>query len=573
GLDYTSGTAQCGQPVTVNMPPNAIPVTAFLYVEGYGSGYPTGTPAPPLTGSTATFNGSGTGVGAAVQVGSPMNFDYYQSWDGARFGLDPSRITGIGGGPNQLKYNASFSLTNGYSCRTWTLVVLYDDPSVTTMGVVDLSDGNQVWHIEDDGGNPGAVSIKYGQAPTDAKQDWNCAGVACANSKTHFTAIGGDDGCGHTADPDELVPYGSGGVTGAGGPPYFQSPYFILDCSTGPDQVAKKRDYYQGSDYQSNAVSGQQLEWAMPLLYSLSKTTYWQQVLVTQMSCPVVPQCSVTWDHSQGTFYGAPPGWVTGMVPVTQGTNWVQSGGYISRNNSCGSYNSSQLLQNQVQSGPGTLLVELQAGSQTDEGLLFNYNRGTGSGYALHFTYNGCNPGNTIVFGKYTNGTFASLSSAALPNILCNPIWVQLVINGCNYTVSVGTAKTSLSVVTTFTDCTYTSGMLGYDGGHCGSYKYYYFQWNGICNTPTPTPTPTKTPTFTPTPTPTITKTPTPTVTPTQTPTITPTITPTVTPTITPTITPTVTPTVTLTVTTTSTATVTRTASATSTATSIPDTA
>ena len=299
-----------------------------------------------------------------------MNFDYYQSWDGARFPLNPNRITGIGAGPSQIIYPATFSLTNGYSCRTWSIVVLYDDPSVTSTGVVDLSDGNQAWHIEDDGGNPGAVSVKYGQAPTDAIQNWNCAGVACANSKSQYTAIGGDDGCGHTADPDELVPVGSGGVTGAGGPEEAEGPLFILDCATGPDQVAKDRTYYQGGDYPASAVAGNQLEWAMPLLYSFSKTTYWQQVFgATGYSCPVVPQCSVTWDHSQGSFTGAPPGWITGIMPITQGTQWVQSGGFISRGNNCGSYNSSQLLQNQVQSGPGTLLVELQDTSQNDEGI------------------------------------------------------------------------------------------------------------------------------------------------------------------------------------------------------------
>ncbi|MGH7740140.1 MAG: hypothetical protein ACREL1_08345, partial [bacterium] len=121
GLNYVAATARCGNPVTVNLPPNAIPVTAYLYVEGQGGGEPAGTTPPDLTGTTATFNGHA--ISGAVPLGSPENFISYQSWDGARFAVPPGDISGIGAGPNQLFYNASFNLTNGYSCVSWTLVV------------------------------------------------------------------------------------------------------------------------------------------------------------------------------------------------------------------------------------------------------------------------------------------------------------------------------------------------------------------------------------------------------------------------------------------------------------------
>ncbi|HEY5038596.1 MAG TPA: hypothetical protein VIJ93_05935, partial [bacterium] len=413
-------------------------------------------------------------------------------------------------------YTSGFGLTNGYTCKTWSVMVLYTDPAQTTDNVVALADGNNVWHIEDDGG-VGPVSIKYGQAPTDTLLDWTCAGVSCAGSLTRFSAIGGNELCGHTRDPDQIEPWGSGPVSGAGGPALFSGPPFVLDCSTGPDQVAKVRDYYPNSDYPPSVVPGTQLEWGMPLINSLSKTTYWQQVLATQMKCPVIPQCSVT-DVFNQTFNGAPPGWITGNMPVTQPTNWVESGGHLSKSNSCWGTYGSQLLNNQVASGPGTLLVELGTGSQTDEGILFNYNRGTGNGYALHFQSNACNSGgNNIIFGKYVGVNFTTITTAAMPNIACADFYVQLIINGCNFTVSAGTTPGTLVAVATFTDCSYSGGQLGFDGGHCGSYHYDSFQFTGICVTPTPTSTPTKTPSNTPTQTPTPTSTSTATLTATKT--------------------------------------------------------
>ena len=118
GLNYAIATAQCGNPVTLNLPSGATPVTGFMWVQGSGCSSTTST----LAGSTATY--AGHSLGTPQTVFTPVSLAPADViYDGARWGLQGSWFTA--GGSNTP--SATFALQNCGTCKTWTVAVLYQD--------------------------------------------------------------------------------------------------------------------------------------------------------------------------------------------------------------------------------------------------------------------------------------------------------------------------------------------------------------------------------------------------------------------------------------------------------------
>ena len=204
GLQETVVGGVCGASLTVTLPPGATPVTALLYIEyDYGSN---GAP-PVLTG--VGFNGSttpaGTQAGAGVTYGGYPNTFYNIRY--------PISTTLLGGAAGSGGAQEVYSVTPGGSCVGESLVELYTNPAVTSNDAVAIADGNNAWHIEENG------EVAYGAAPPDADLNWSCLGLNCSTSSTNLSVVGGAQECwsGTNGDKDQVDPYGSGPTTNTGG--------------------------------------------------------------------------------------------------------------------------------------------------------------------------------------------------------------------------------------------------------------------------------------------------------------------------------------------------------------------
>jgi len=80
------------------------------------------------------------------------------NWYNARYGCQRRTVDG---GPYTL---SGFPIP----AKGDSLVVLYTVPGETSTNAVAISDGNNVWHIEENG------QIVDGQWPPDTKLDWSC---------------------------------------------------------------------------------------------------------------------------------------------------------------------------------------------------------------------------------------------------------------------------------------------------------------------------------------------------------------------------------------------------------------
>ena len=241
GLDYriatvscpwTTGNVQCQPTLSITLPAGAMPVTAFMWVEAYrwNGG----------VGEVITGNGviNGHNLGAVTPAGATVPFSGWMDWASGRWGVPTADI----GGPGTTNYTADFNTgfpdanngSNRFTLRTFTIMVLFIDPAqIANTNAVAINDGNNVWHIENDG----TLHALYGAVPPDSRMNWSCAGLSCANNpQNHFSAVGGNETCGHPFTQDELHPYG-------GGAPIWTSGGNPLDCATGPDQIAKLRNY------------------------------------------------------------------------------------------------------------------------------------------------------------------------------------------------------------------------------------------------------------------------------------------------------------------------------------------
>ncbi len=508
GLQETVVGGTCGQALTVTLPPGATPVTAFLYVEyDYGSN---GAP-PVLTG--VSFNGSttpaGTQEGAGVTYGGYANTFY-----NIRYPISTTLLGGTAGAGGKQDV---YPITPGGSCVGESLVELYTNPAVTSNNAVAIADGNSAWHIEENG------VIAYGAAPPDADLNWACLGMSCSTSNTKLSVVGGAQECwsGTNGDKDTVDPYGSGpaantGGSNNGGPAVWSSAPGVLNCpGTGGGTSDRDRNYDLGMNFQGGATS---LQWGLDLGTQYAKSSFWQQALVAEYDCNPTPECSVTTSFG-GTFI--PSGWVMGTNPPGEGS-WGVGGGSVSMSSSCNGLNNF-LVNNSVQSGPGTLQVSMceNVNGGNLGGLVFGYNPTTGNGYGLQFFNNGSSNTGTLEWVSYTAGVASTVSTATVPAgspISSCPAWVQVVVNSsCQYIVSLATSQAGLSSASasaTFTGSGCTTGEMGISANNCENSTFQSFQFTGNCP---PSPTPTKTPTNTPIPTPTTTPTPTPTKTTTAT--------------------------------------------------------
>ena len=511
GLDYKMVSANCGSPLVVTLPAGAIPVTAYLYVEYSNSGSDVPANTTPIQ-----FNSQATGTG--VSNGAVSYVGWTQTWYSIRYPITGASISGGGGAGSQNSYTVNTG-ANSDGCKGLGLMVLYTNPAETTNNAVIIADGESAWHYEENG------EIAYGTPPYDVDLNWGCLGMSCGTSSTRFSALGGADQCTGTPDgfEDQIEGWHSGPATTTNlygpfwGSPLYSGPPGALNCQNGSNinKNEIERDYYPPESVFNNGTS---FEWGLNLNNNPAKSTYWQQAVVAQYICNPVTQCSVTNNFKSGTFSGPPPGWIVGSNPPQQGT-WAQGSGGLSFVG--GVYTTcldtvNQLLNTQVASGPGTMLVSvcqatLGSGGGNEEGLLWDINPSTGAGYGLQF--NADQPANTdssFTFHVYgSGGTTISSSTINLPanNALTKcPAFIQVIINGSNFIVSYGSSATALTAATTFTSSTYTSGLVGVMDYGCPNAAFNSFQWNGNC-TPTPTPTSTPTPTKTNTPTPTKTST------------------------------------------------------------------
>ncbi len=436
GLNYVMASESCGGAgLTVTLPPGAIPVTAFLWLYYNG---PTGD----VSTDTETFNGhalgTGTLAGAATYTGWP------QTWVNDRFNLNPGSVGITGSGV----YHVTGSLSGSDSCQSQSIMVVYQDPSqMSVNSSVVVADGSSAWHIEENG------EIAYGATPPNAGLNWACANMNCSGNQTlSMSAIGGNHDCGVADDWDQII---SGGAT------VFTGPHDILDCGTGPDQIAKLRNYPGVLTLPSSSTG---ITWGFGINSSGAKTTYWQEVLAAQVSCQPLTHCSDAITFNTSTT-GLPPGWITGDAPVSQKAGWVESSGGISQTAGCSGI-PSQLLDNNVRTGPGTMLVHMQATQYqaSGDGLLLDFNNFTGTGYEVSFT--NTSPA-SILFIKDPNASPTTVGTASVASssaTLFSNFWAQVVqTSGCQFIVSYGPTATSLTAAATFTvsGC-YTTGLAGF---------------------------------------------------------------------------------------------------------------
>ncbi len=532
GLDYVMASAQCGQPLNINLPAGATPVTAFLYVE-----YNNMSAEAPKT-TQIQINGYGTGTGTAA--GAVTYANWVQTWYSVRYSVSPASL--------MIGANTVNTSGNGDTCKGLGLMVLYKDPAQTTNNVVAIADGEFAWHYEENG------QIAYGYPPYDSQMDWSCLGMTCGSYKTRFSVLGGADECNGNSDGfmDQIETWGSGppgpptnNGTAYGGnqgsPAVWSGPPGALNCKvgSGPDEI--QRDYYPPTSAFLN--NGQSFEWGFdpaPPIFP-TKSTYWQQALIAQYICNPQTYCAVTQTFNKAVT-GTPPGWIVGAAPPDQGS-WAEGTNGVSfvggPNGDCMDENN-QLLNTQVASGPGTITANYCQTNQHQRpnqgGIMWDVNVNTGAGYEVQFDGDNCaNADSSLTFNVYGpagtgTGNITKTQTVNLPanSVMCatcpTSTWIQVIISGSNFIVSVGAVQGTYSFSTTFTDSSYSSGMVGISDYGCTNDTFKSFQWNGVCNstptpTPTNTPTPTPTPTRTPTPTPTPTYTPTPTPTPTNTPT------------------------------------------------------
>ncbi len=508
GLDYTLASAPVTGPVTVILPPGATPVTAFLYVE-----YNNGSQVAPNP-VAITFNGSSTPTGTSL--GAVTYTGYINTFYNIRYPIDPSTLTGGGASGSQTAYAINTS-ANTDICKGLGLLVLYTDPAQQTTNAVALADGENAWHLEDNG-----VAV-FGTAPPDTQLDWSCLGLNCTSSNVHFSVLGGAGFCLSTTDEfiDQIESWGSGSQSAIGFPALWSGAPGALNCpnGTGPNELV--RNYYPPASILGGATH---LEWGLSLGVSPLKSDFWQQALVAQYQCDPATLCGVTVNFSPGTFTGPPPGWIIGSDPPFQ-SSWAQGNTGISIVGATDEEN--QLLNTQVNSGPGTLTVSMCLSvNPTDvNGITWDVDNTTGKGYGLNFFDNGvANNGSTATFYVYGSGgaTVASQQVTTLgpgnPLTSC-PTWVQLVIaSGNQFILSLANSQAALASATpvTFTDTSgsnYTSGMMGLQIFNLANGTFSSFQWAGAgCAVPTPTLT--VTPTMTETTTSTVTSTPTQTGTP-----------------------------------------------------------
>jgi hypothetical protein len=113
GLDYVMASAQCGQPLNVNLPAGATPVTAFLYVE-----YQNGAAVAPKT-TQIQINGYGTGAGTST--GAVTYANWVQTWYSVRYPVSPASL--------MIGANTVNTSGNGDTCKGLGLMVHYKDPA------------------------------------------------------------------------------------------------------------------------------------------------------------------------------------------------------------------------------------------------------------------------------------------------------------------------------------------------------------------------------------------------------------------------------------------------------------
>lgn len=351
GLDYIVAGGECGQPLTYTLPPGAIPVTAFAYVE-YDIGGNSGGP------NYSAINFSGNASPAGVEVGPPVTWTVFQNimYD-MRYSLSPGWFTA---GAN----SDTISTSEVGGCAGQSVMVLYIDPSQTSNNAVVISDGNNAWHVEENN----QIIPGNGVAPPDSQLNWNCLGMSCSSSNLKFSAVGGRNNCNDGSidgDEDQIEQYGSGGVTtNSGGtqngtPTLWSGPPGVLNCGGKGIPGDHDRTYNLGN-FQSGATS---MEWGFFMNIQNAKASFWQQALVAQYQCNPVSQCSVTNVFNQ-SLPAPPSGWEIGQVPWGEG-NWVESGGSLYYQNGSGvapTYN--YLLNNTVPAAPGTLLVSMCMGGR-----------------------------------------------------------------------------------------------------------------------------------------------------------------------------------------------------------------
>ena len=491
GLDYVVAGGACGSPVTITLPPGAVPVTAFAYVE-YDIAGSVGAP----NFSPLNFNGHTTASG--VLAGAPVTWTAFQNiYYGMRYGLNPSWIQPGGGSGSQNAYPISESESG--TCVGQSLLVLYLDPSQTSENYVSLADGNNAWFVELNN----TILPGNGVAPPDADLNWSCLNLSCPSSSLKFSAVGGRNNCTLgtvNGDQDQIEVYGQGGVTcgqgtqngqggGCGGPAnsLWNGPQGVMNCGGANTPGDLDRTYNLGN-FQNGATS---LEWGFQMQQQTDAAAFWQQALVSQYRCNPAGQCSLTQAFNQN-FVQA--GWVLGTVPPAEG-NWGESSSGISMVSPCNGQNNF-LLNNRVQSGPGTLQVSMCTNINGGilGGLVFGYDPITGNGDGLQFFNNGSLNPATLYWVTYTGGVTTASTGVPLANGAFSgcPFWVEVDINAsCQYSVKIASSQGGLSsapVVGIFAAAGCTNCTMGLSANNCQNSVFQSFQFTGSCATPAPTP-------------------------------------------------------------------------------------
>jgi len=156
GLDYriatvscpwTTGNVQCQPTLNITLPAGAMPVTAFMWVEAY---FWDGGNSQVITGNGVI---NGHNLGAVTPAGGTVPFSGWMDWASGRWGISPTYI-----GAGSQNYTADFNPglgangSNMFTMRTFTLMILFIDPAQTAnTNAVVVNDGNNAWHIENDG--------------------------------------------------------------------------------------------------------------------------------------------------------------------------------------------------------------------------------------------------------------------------------------------------------------------------------------------------------------------------------------------------------------------------------------
>ncbi len=301
GLNYVMASENCsGAGLTLVLPPGAIPVTAYAWL------YYNGSPADVST-DTMTLNGqllgTGTMAGAATYIGWP------QTWVNDRFNINPGAVGITGSGV----YAVNVGLGASDLCQSKSIMVVYQDPSqMTTNSAVVVADGSSAWHIEENG------QIAYGATPPNAGLNWACANLNCSTNETlSMSAIGGNHDCGVADDWDQII---SGGAT------IFAGPHDILDCGTGPDQIAKLRNYPGVLSLPSSSTGDHPPPpWGFGISSSGAKTTYWQGGIGGSSFLPAFnPIVRTPLPSNTAVPRGFHRAGLHGDAPVSQKTGWVE---------------------------------------------------------------------------------------------------------------------------------------------------------------------------------------------------------------------------------------------------------